>query len=94
VELKKIIKSAVKDNKVIIGYNRVMKEIKTKKLKLVVCANNIPKDKLDDIIYNAKLSGVNVEKYPDDNVNLGLFCGKPFLVTVLAIEGSKNDNSI
>jgi len=94
VELKKIIKDAIKDNKVIMGYNKVIKKIKVKQLKLVVYANNIPKDKLDNIVYNAKLSGVDVKEYPDDNVNLGLFCGKPFSVGVLAIEGSKNDNSI
>jgi len=86
VELTKIIKNAVKENKVILGYNRTIKEIKTKKPKLVVYANNIPKDKLENIIHNTKLAKIDVEKYPDDSVNLGLVCGKPFSVSVLVIK--------
>ncbi len=86
MELTKIIKNAVKENKVILGYNRTIKEIKTKKPKLVVYANNIPKDKLENIIHNTKLAKIDVEKYPDDSVNLGLVCGKPFSVSVLVIK--------
>ncbi len=86
MELTKIIKNAVKENKVILGYNRTIKEIKTKKPKLVVYANNIPKDKLENIIHNTKLAKIDVEEYPDDSVNLGLVCGKPFSVSVLVIK--------
>jgi len=86
MELTKIIKNAIKENRVVLGYDRTIKEIKTKKPKLVIYANNIPKDKLKNIIYNTKIAKIDVEKYPDDNVNLGLVCGKPFPVSVLVIK--------
>jgi len=89
MDLKKIIKDAIKDNRVTLGYDRVIKEIKTKKPKTVIHANNIPKDKLENIIHNSKLVKIDVREYPGDNVNLGLFCGKPFSVSVLAIKGSE-----
>ena len=89
MDLKKIIKDAIKDNRVILGYNQVIKELKTKKPEIVIHANNIPKDKLENIIHNSRLLGVDVKEYPNDNVSLGLFCGKPFSVGVLAIKGNE-----
>ncbi|MEM5793380.1 MAG: 50S ribosomal protein L30e [Candidatus Aenigmatarchaeota archaeon] len=89
MDIKKVIKDAVKDKRVIIGYNRVMREIKTKKPRMVVTANNIPRNRLENIIYNAKIAKVEVFEYPDDSLNLGLICGKPFTVSVLAIKGSE-----
>ena len=41
MDVKKIIKDAIKQNRIIIGYNRVIKEIKTKKPKIIVYANKI-----------------------------------------------------
>ena len=89
MDVKKIIKDAIKQNRIIIGYNRVIKEIKTKKPKIIVYANNIPKNKLENIIHNAQIAKIDVKEYPSDNINLGLFCGKPFQVSVLAIKGSE-----
>ena len=89
MDLKKIIKDAVKENRVILGYDRSIKEIKTKRPKIVIYANNIPKDKLDNIIHNANLAKIDAKEYQDDNVNLGLVCGKPFSVSVLAVKGSE-----
>ena len=89
MDLTKIIKNAVRDNKVVLGYERVTKEIKTKKPKLIIHAKNIPKDKLEIIIHNTKLANIEVKQYQNDNVNLGLICGKPFSVSVLAIKGNE-----
>lgn len=84
-----MIKDAVKDNKVIFGYKRALKDLKKGKPKIIIHSNNVPKAKLEDIMHNAKIAGVDVKQYPDDNVNLGLLCGKPFSVGVLAIKGSE-----
>ncbi|MBL7169752.1 MAG: ribosomal L7Ae/L30e/S12e/Gadd45 family protein [Candidatus Aenigmarchaeota archaeon] len=89
MDLTKIIKNAVRDKKVILGYNKVIKEIKTKKPELIIHAENIPKDRLETIMHNAKLANIDIKQYPNDNVSLGLICGKPFSVSVLVIEGSE-----
>jgi large subunit ribosomal protein L30e len=89
MDLTKLIQETVKKNQVIIGYNRVMKAIKTSNPKLIVMANNIPREKRERIEHNAKITKINVEIYPNDSTNLGLVCGKPFAISTLAIKGSE-----
>lgn len=87
--LEKLIKEKLKENKVILGFNTVMKFLKNAHPKLIVYANNIPEDRKKMIEHNAKISKVEIKEYPNDSVNLGLVCGKPFPVSVLAIKRSK-----
>jgi len=89
MELTKLIKEKIKQDKVIIGYKTVIKSLKNSKPELVVIANNIPNDKKKMIELNAKISKVQVKEHPKDSVDLGLLCGKPFLISVLAIKRGK-----
>ena len=91
MELTDIIKAKIKENKVILGYNTVMKSIKNTNPELIILANNFPDDKRKNIEHNAKISKVELKEYPDDSINLGLVCGKPFAVGVLAIKRSKKE---
>jgi len=88
MSLTSLIQEKVKTKEVVLGYNRVLKMLKTGKPKMVVIANNIPKDMKETIMHNARLAKVEVKEFENDNVNLGLVCGKPFSVSVLAIKGS------
>lgn len=89
MELTKLIKERIKQDKVIIGYKTVIKSLKSSHPELVVVASNIPDDKRKMIELNTKTSKVQVKEYPNDGVNLGLLCGKPFSVSVLAIKRGK-----
>jgi large subunit ribosomal protein L30e len=89
MELIKLIKEKVKKKKVILGYKAVVKSIKTSRPELIIIANNLPEGKKRVVEYNAKISKVEVKEYPKDSVALGLLCGKPFSVGVLAIKGGK-----
>ncbi len=86
MELEKLIKDKVKENEVVLGYKNVIKLLKNSKPELIVVANNIPEDNKKIIELNAKMSKVEVKEYKEDNVNLGLLCGKPFSVSALAIK--------
>ncbi|MEM5878296.1 MAG: 50S ribosomal protein L30e [Candidatus Aenigmatarchaeota archaeon] len=88
MDLSNLIREKVKKKEVVMGYNNVIKLLKTGKPKMIVIANNIPTDKKDVIIHNARLAKVEVKEFDNDNVSLGLVCGKPFSVSVLAIKGS------
>ncbi len=88
MSLTSLIQEKVKTKEVVLGYNRVLKMLKTGKPKMIVIANNIPKDMKETILHNAKLAKVEVKEFENDNVNLGLVCGKPFSVSVLAIKGT------
>ncbi len=88
MDLTKIIQEKVKKKEVVFGYNQVIKLLKTGHTKMIVMAKNIPKEKKETILHNAKLSKVEVKEFDNDNVNLGLICGKPFSVSVIAIKGN------
>jgi len=89
MELEKLIKEKIKEDKVVLGYKNVIKSLKTNKPELIVVADNMPEDKKKMIELNAKISKVQVKEYLKDNVNLGLLCGKPFSVSILAIKRGK-----
>jgi len=89
MELAKLIKEKIKHDKVVIGYKTVIKSLKSDRPELVVLASNTPEDKKKMIELNAKISKVQVKEYPKDSVDLGLLCGKPFSVSVLAIKRGK-----
>ncbi|MDI6826043.1 MAG: ribosomal L7Ae/L30e/S12e/Gadd45 family protein [Candidatus Aenigmarchaeota archaeon] len=89
MDLTDFIRTKSRENKVIIGYDTVMKFIKNDNPELIILANNFPDDKKKIIEYNAKIAKVEVKEYPNDSVNLGLVCGKPFPISVLAIRRTK-----
>jgi large subunit ribosomal protein L30e len=91
MDLTDIIKTRTKENRVILGYNTVMKSIKNGNPELIVVANNLPDDRRKIIEHNAKIAKIELKEYPNDSVNLGLVCGKPFTVSVLAIKRSKKE---
>lgn len=86
MKLGELIKEKLKQERVVLGFKAVMKFIKTGQPELVIIANNLPEEKRKMLEYNAKMSKVRVEKYPDDSFSLGLLCGKPFSVGVLAVK--------
>ncbi len=88
-DLTKLIQEKVKLNHVILGYNNVVKAVKSKNLELIVISNNIPKERREIIEHNAKVAKVSVKNFDNDSVNLGLICGKPFTVSILAIKGNQ-----
>jgi len=89
MKLEKLIKEKIKQDKVIIGYKTVIKLLKSARPEFVVLAANTPNDKKKMIELNAKISKVQVKEYPKDGVDLGLLCGKPFSISVLAIKRGK-----
>jgi len=89
MDLEKTIKEKLKEDKVIIGFKSVIKILKKDNPQMVVLANNIPEENKNMIMHNAQISNVEIKEYPNDSVNLGLLCGKPFPISVLAIKRSK-----
>lgn len=89
MDLEKTIKEKLKEDKVVIGFKSVIKILKKGKPQMIILANNIPKENKNMIIHNAQIFNVEIKEYPGDSVNLGLICGKPFSISVLAIERSK-----
>ncbi len=89
MNIEKLIKERVKQDKILLGYKSVIKSLKSSRPEIIVYANNLPEDRKKIVEHNAKISNVEIKEYPNDSVNLGLVCGKPFPVSVLAIKRSK-----
>ena len=80
------LRNAVNEKKVIIGSKQTMKNLKLKNIKTVVIASNCPENLKKDIDYYSKLTGIKVENFDGTAKQLGIFCGKPFSIAVLAIK--------
>jgi large subunit ribosomal protein L30e len=76
---------ALKENKAILGRNRTVKYLKSGNVKTVIVASNCPDETRKDLEHYAKLSGISMEKFDGTAKQLGVFCGKPFSITALAI---------
>ncbi len=86
MDLKEEIQNAVDSGNVILGYRRSIKYLKTQKPKSIVMAENSPDSFRKEFEHNVKISGSNLETFNGSSVELGVFCGKPFPVSVLTIK--------
>jgi len=85
-ELKTEVQAAVKAGAAVLGYKETIELIRNGSPKTAVVANNAPEARLAELSHDAKLSGVKLETFEGDSKELGLICGKPFPVMVLAIK--------
>jgi len=84
----KEISVAVKTGKVLIGANSVLDAIASSELKLIVVANNTPKDTLEKIkALNSSLTApiaVYTSQF-SSSIDLGAVCGKPYWISTIGI---------
>lgn len=83
---KVVIKEAVKDGKLVIGKDTVVKMLKTKSLKTVLLANNSDKALVSELDHYTKISDITLNLFSGNSASLGQLCGKPFSITVLGIK--------
>ncbi len=80
------IQSAVKRGKAVLGYRESVRFLKTNRPQAVVVAQNVAGSIRNEIEHNAKVSNVKFEIFDGNSRELGIACGKPFPVSVIAIE--------
>ncbi len=85
MEISRSILNAVRTGRVYIGANSTLKSVMFRRVRLVVLAENAPKDIADDLTYYCKLSGIPIYIYKGSSIELGRACGKPFPVSALGI---------
>jgi len=85
IDINKAIASTVETGKVWFGANNAIKNVKMGKAKLVVLAENCPKNIREDIEYYCKLSRIPMIIYKGTSLDLGAVCGKPFMISALTI---------
>ena len=86
IDVDKAIRTVVKTGKVSIGAKSTIQNAKTGKAKLIISADNCPKNTCEDIEYYCKLSNVPLIIYKGSSIDLAAVCGKPFIVSALSIK--------
>lgn len=85
VDIDKAISTAVKTGRVLFGANNAVKSAKLGRAKIIIVASNCQRNVMDDIMYYSKFSDVPVIIYKGSSIDLGITCGKPFMVSALTI---------
>jgi len=79
------LKAAVAKGNALFGSRSVMKALKLKSPKMIFISSNCPESARNDINSNARISGTKIENFEGTGKQLGVFCGKPFAVSSLAV---------
>ena len=85
IDMNKAIATTVKTGKVMLGASNAVKNAKLGRGKMIILASNCPQNVVDDITYYAKLSGVPLVIYKGSSIDLGMVCGKPFIVSAMTV---------
>ena len=85
MDLEREIKLAISTGKVSFGRNKTLKLLMNGKIKAVIVASNIPKDVESTLQHLSQLSKIKIIKFNGNANELGIACGKPFSVSMLAI---------
>ncbi len=85
MDLVREIQTAVRTGKVVMGYRESLKAIANGRAKLVLIASNAPSEVRRDVARYCKISETPLLEFPGTSWDLGAACGKPFMVSVLAI---------
>jgi large subunit ribosomal protein L30e len=85
IDINKAIATTVRTGKVFLGANNAVKNAEIGKVKLIVIAANCPQNAREDIEYYCRLSDIPLITYNGTSIDLGAVCGKPFMVSALAI---------
>lgn len=85
IDVNKAIATTVRTGKIFLGANNTVRNAKVGKVKLVIVAANCPRSAREDIEYYCRLSDIPLVTYNGTSIDLGAVCGKPFVVSALAI---------
>ncbi len=85
IDVNKAIATSVKTGKVLFGINNAIRSAKSGRCRLILLASNCPKSTSDDVTHYAKYSDVPVVIYKGSSIDLGIVCGKPFMVSALTV---------
>ena len=81
------IKVAYKTGKIIYGKKQVLKELRQNPFKILIIANNCPKELENQLNYYNSLmkNKLLIYKYKGSSWDLGLACAKPYMISVIGV---------
>ena len=85
MDVERGIRVAVDTGNVTLGSSKTIQALKLGKGKLVIIAENCPKEVAEDVTQYSKLSEIPVYTFQGTSVDLGSVCGKPFTVAAMMV---------
>jgi len=85
IDLAKELSLLFKTGKVVYGYKEVINVLYHGKVLGVIVASKIPKEIFDKITYYCKISNIPYYIFDGSSTELGKLCGKPFMISSIAI---------
>jgi len=85
MDINRALRNATATGNVTLGLNETLKDILSKKAKLVVLAANAPEAVVSQIEAAVAQQKTPVYRYSGKNTELGPACGKPYSVAVLSV---------
>ena len=85
MDVNRALRNAAATGKVTLGLNETLKDILSKKAKLVVVAQNAPEAAVSQVQAAAQQTKVPIYTFQGKNTELGPACGKPYSVAVLSV---------
>ncbi len=79
------VKELAKTDKVVVGAERTIKNLKVGKIEKIFLASNCKSEIREDIEHSAKISDVEIITLAQPNDEFGIMCQKPFPVSVLGV---------
>ncbi|MEK6951174.1 MAG: ribosomal L7Ae/L30e/S12e/Gadd45 family protein [Nanoarchaeota archaeon] len=80
-----LLTTKVQEGKAVLGTERVLKLLKSRKLSSIILARNCPAKSKADIEYYAKLAQIPITQVEQTNEEIGILCKKNFFVSVAGI---------
>ena len=90
LSIERELKNLIKTGKYTLGARSTIKAVATGRAKMVIIAKNAPPELRDRVLYYARLGGIPVYTFEGTSQDLGVVCGKPFKISMIAVidEGS------
>jgi large subunit ribosomal protein L30e len=85
IDFERIIKSAKKSGKIVLGSKKAMEGAKKGRAVAIIVASNYPTQFLVQLKNYATISKIPIYVYPSNSSDLGTVCGKPFPVSAVTI---------
>ena len=85
LSIERELKNLMKTGRYTIGANSTIRAVASGRAKAVIIAENAPPELRDRVLYYARLGGIPVYIYKGTSADLGIACGKPFKISMLAI---------
>ena len=77
------LRKVLKEEKVIFGNDRCLKELRSGNLKGIFIAKNCPKETKNDLLRWAEINKIKITELDVNNDEVGMICKKPFSITVV-----------